>query len=126
METFKASAQYNDLKGTVAADRADQNDASKWLKENGHINDNELVLGIEIFIGENHGKHEDPIYVSFLVSELHGYTSIPELLESTPEPIQVRKIQLQMDTADFFALFKRFSVTLSTSGMLEGVTYTEL
>jgi hypothetical protein len=117
METFIASAQYNDLKGAVAADRADKNDPSTWLQANGHINDQELVLGISMFVGENHGKHEDPVYVNFLVSELHGYSNVPELVQSTPKPIQVRKIQLEMGLTDFFGLFKRFSVTLSTDGM---------
>ena len=126
METFIASVQYNDLKGTVAADRADKNDPSTWLRENGHINDEELVLGISIFIGENHGKHKDPIYVHFLVSELHGHSNVPDLLENFPKPIQVRKIQLAMNLVDFFGLFKRFSVTLSTNGMLEGVDFVEL
>jgi len=39
MGNFKASVQYNDLKGSVAADRSDVGGASKWLAHNGHIND---------------------------------------------------------------------------------------
>ena len=33
MEVFKASVQYNDLKGSAAADLADMTDAAKWLKD---------------------------------------------------------------------------------------------
>ena len=45
MEVFEASVQYNDLKGSSAADNADMTGAAKWLKQNGHIND-EYVVGI--------------------------------------------------------------------------------
>lgn len=123
METFKASVQYNDLKGSAAADRADMTDATKWLKDNGHIND-EFVVGISMWAGENHGTHEDPVSVKFLVTELVGYDNIPEMLQASGEPIQVKEIRVDMNIADFFALFKRFEVTLSNCGLIEGKTYT--
>lgn len=123
METFKASVQYNDLKGSAAADRADMTDAAKWLKDNGYIN-NEFVLGISMWAGENHGTHKDPVSVKFLVTELVGYDNIPEMLEASGEPIQVKEISVDMNIADFFALFKRFEVTLSNGGLIEGKTYT--
>ena len=31
MDTFKASVQYNDMKGSAAADGADKENAAKWL-----------------------------------------------------------------------------------------------
>ncbi len=39
-ETFTASVQYNDWKGTSAADDADQNDAGEWLLAKGLIQAN--------------------------------------------------------------------------------------
>ncbi|WP_345873917.1 hypothetical protein [Shewanella algae] len=123
METFKASVQYNDLKGSAAADRADMTDAAKWLKDNGHIND-EFVVGISMWAGENHGTHNDPVSVKFLVTELVGYDNIPEMLQASGEPIQVKEIRVDMNIADFFALFKRFEITLSNGGLIEGKTYT--
>lgn len=123
IEKFSASVQYNDLKGASAADRADVENASKWLTDNGHINEQEFILGISMSVGENHGEHRDPIYVNFLVSELQGYENIPALLESSTGPVEVRKISIQMNLTEFFALFKRFSVTLSTSGMLNDKEY---
>jgi hypothetical protein len=123
METFKASVQYNDLKGRAAADRADMTDAAKWLKDNGHIND-EFVVGISMWAGENHGTHNDPVSVKFLVTELVGYDNIPEMLQASGEPIQVKEIRVDMNIADFFALFKRFEITLSNGGLIEGKTYT--
>lgn len=123
METFKASVQYNDLKGSAAADLTDMTDAATWLKEKGHIND-EFVVGISMWAGENHGTHEDPVSVKFLVTELVGYDNIPEMLQASVEPIQVKEIRVDMNIADFFALFKRFEVTLSNGGLIEGKTYT--
>jgi hypothetical protein len=123
METFRASVQYNDLKGSAAADRADQTDAAKWLKDNGHIKD-EFVVGISMWAGENHGTHEDPVSVKFLVTELNGYENIPEMLRASGEPISVREIRVDMNIADFFALFKRLEITLSNGGLIEGKTYT--
>lgn len=123
METFKASVQYNDLEGSAAADRADMTDAAKWLKDNGHIDD-EFVVGISMWAGENHGTHKDPVSVKFLVAELVGYDNIPEMIEASGEPIQVKEISVDMDIADFLALFKRLEITLSSGGLIEGKTYT--
>lgn len=125
MEIFKASVQYNDLKGSAAADNADMADAAKWLKSNGHIND-EYVVGISMWAGENHGKHKDPVSVKFLVSSLNGHDNIPEMLQTSNEPIQVKEIRIDMDIADFLALFKRLEITLSNGGLIEGKTYTAI
>lgn len=124
METFKAAVQYGDLKGSSAADRADMIDASKWLRDNGHIQDDDYVIGISMSVGENHGKHKDPVYVHFLVTDLGGFANIPEKIKASQEPIPVKKIDLDMNIADFLALFKRLEITLSNGGLLEGVTYT--
>lgn len=123
MGQFEASVQYNDLRGSAAADRSDMGGASKWLNDNGHIEDGEYVIGISIFAGESHGVHRDPISVEFLVSELRGYNNIPEMIEATGEPIEVKQIVVEMNLIDFFSFFKRFSVTLSISGMIEGMEY---
>ena len=66
-DRFTATVQYGDWKGASAADNADQNDASDWLEANGHKKPGEFLIGIKVFVGENHGKHEDPIYVEFLL-----------------------------------------------------------
>jgi len=120
MIKFNASVQYNDLKGSVAADEADMDKASKWLKDSGKINDDEFLVGISMTAGENHGAHRDPVYVSFIITDLKGYENIPEMLSSVNEPIPIRKVEEQMALNDFFALFKRFEVTLSRGGLIEG------
>jgi len=42
-ETFNASVQYGDWKGTAAADRADQNDPDHWLEKSGKKNPDEFL-----------------------------------------------------------------------------------
>ena len=125
METFTASVQYNDLKGSVAADNADQNDARKYLKDKGLINDDEFIIGIRMWAGENHGKHDDPVSVRFLISDLKGYSDLPDMLNAEGEGVGLREIQQDMDLLDFFALFKRLELTLSTGGRIEGISYTQ-
>jgi hypothetical protein len=120
MSKFKASVQYNDLEGSVAADEADMDKASKWLKNKGKITDDEYLIGISMYAGENHGVHTDPVHVTFIISDLKGYDNIPEMLSAEDEPIPVKKIEEQMKLHDFFALFKRFEVNLSRKGLLEG------
>lgn len=124
MSTFKASVQYNDLKGSVAADDADQTDARKYLEEKGLINDGEFIVGISMWAGENHGKHDDPVSVRFLVSDLKGYADLPHMLDTEGEGVGLREIQQDMNLLDFFALFKRLELTLSSGGRIEGITYT--
>ena len=121
--TFRASVQYNDWKGTSAADDADQNDSSEWLKENGHIEDGEFLLGVKMFSGENHGTHEDPVFVEFLIATPGDYDNVKTMIESSTGPIEVRSVRVEMGLTDFFGLFKRFDVTLSRDNMLEGLEY---
>jgi len=123
METFQASVQYNDLKGSAAADNADMTDATSWLKNNKYIKDDEFVIGISMWAGENHGKHDDPVSVTFLVKELDVNKTIPDIINDTNETLSVKKVEVDMNIVDFMALFKRLEITLTTAGMLEGIEY---
>jgi hypothetical protein len=120
---FKASVQYNDWKGTSAADDADKKGASEWLKVNGHIEVGEFLLGIKMFAGENHGTHEDPVFVEFLITTPGDYDNVKSMLESSTGPIEVRSVRVEMTLIEFFGFFKRFDITLSRDGMLEGLEY---
>ncbi|WP_260291948.1 hypothetical protein [Sedimenticola hydrogenitrophicus] len=122
-EIFKASVQYNDWKGSSAADSADQKGPSTWLKENGHINDGEFLLGVKMFAGENHGVHEDPVFVEFLIATSGNFENIKTMIEGSAGPIEVRRVRIDMDLSQFIGLFKRFDVTLSRNSMLEGLEY---
>lgn len=122
-KTFKASVQYNDWKGTSAADNADRNGSSEWLKQNGYIEDGELLLGVKMFAGESHGTHEDPVFVEFLLVTPGDFDNVKSMIESTAGPIEVRSVKVQMKLIDFFGLFKRFDITLSRNNILDGLEY---
>ena len=121
--TFRASVQYNDWKGGSAADDADKNDASDWLKENGHIKDGEFLLGIKMFAGENHGTHKDPVHVEFLITTPGDYDNVKAMIEASTSSIEVRRVSVEMALTDFFGFFKRFEVTLPRDKMLEDYEY---
>lgn len=116
---FKANVQYGDLKGSASVDNADKTDAFHFLKNRGDVTDAEFVVGISLWVGENHGKHEDPVSVTFYVAELDGHDNVPDKLERSADPIPLKEIRVDMDILDFFALFKRFAVTISNGGLLE-------
>lgn len=119
-ESFDASVQYNDFKGSSASDRADRGDADDWLNKKGLKNEGEFLLGIELFSGESHGVHKDPVYVHFLLATSGNYDTVKAMVDSTLGPVPVRRVDVQMPLLEFFGLFKRFSITLSPGGMLEG------
>lgn len=120
VETFRASVQYDDLKGTSSADRADQIDAREWLKEKGLVEDDEFLLGIDFYAGESDGVHKDPVYVRFFLVRSGNYEDVQAMLAEERGPIEVRRVSQDMSLADFFALFKRLSICLSSGGLLEG------
>lgn len=121
---FLPSVQYGDLEGSIKADRADMNDAHNWLLSNGHIDKKEFVLGISMDIRENRGEFNEPVYVNFLLKEPMNYDIVKSEVESTQEPIEVRKVRIEMTLRDFFSLFKRLNLTLSPKGLLNGREYT--
>ncbi|ELL0574974.1 hypothetical protein Q6U63_004349 [Vibrio fluvialis] len=115
MDIFKAGVQYNDLSGTAAADRADDIDATTWLRTNGYITKDEFVAGITLLIGENHGQHTDPVDVRFLVAEIKEYDKF--------SPLDVRVLHKKLPVIDFLAFFKRLNIAISTNGILDTKGY---
>jgi hypothetical protein len=120
VDTFKASVQYGDLKGTAAADRADQKGADDWLEKKGLKQADEFLLGIELWVGENHGTHKDPVSVHFLLVTSGGHGNVKSMLEATRGPVDVRRVSQEMPISEFFSLFKRFSVCISPFELLTG------
>lgn len=120
-ENFKALVQYNDLKGSAVADRADFDDAEKWLSEKARIQDGEHLVGIKVFVGDNHGDCYEPIFVEFLIdSDMRDIQQLPGTEDS---PIELKRVRADMSINEFFALFKRFEITLSSGGDLENKHY---
>lgn len=124
MQTFSASAQYDDLKGSVAADEADLVGVSKWLKDNGYITD-EVVVGVSLYVGESAGKWEGQNFKQYRESFVSvKFLVAPPGTDTSIEPVAVSQLNdIDMSIVDFFALFKRFSITLSSNGHMEGKAY---
>ncbi|RRN55986.1 hypothetical protein EIM48_10030 [Pseudoxanthomonas sp. SGNA-20] len=123
-DTFKASVQYNDLTGSAAADRADMSDASVWLKKHGLINDNELLVGYEIYVGQLSTGPTDKVSISttFLLAQTSAMDSFSSSVKGGGS-INLRKVTQDLSPEELFSLFKRFNVTLSSGGLLEGREY---
>ncbi|HGS4438111.1 TPA: hypothetical protein ACMD15_003422 [Vibrio cholerae] len=123
---FKASVQYNDWKGTSAADTADLKRFSSWLKEEGHIEENDFLVGIKVFVGENHGEHKDPVFVSFMVVPLKDGETVQQRIESANGAVEVKVIKIDMSINEFLSFFKRVEVALSACKEFDGCDYKEI
>jgi hypothetical protein len=122
---FRASVQYGDWKGVASADDADvmhKANAESWLKARKKIQEDELLVAVELWAGENHGKHEDPVSVTFLIASPRNFDKVQKQAQSGP--LKVRRVQVQMNVVEFFGLFKRFSIALSHHGILHEAEYT--
>nr|WP_241830952.1 hypothetical protein [Klebsiella pneumoniae] len=85
----------SDYKGTVAADRADQDSFSDFLRAKGILKEGEIVKGISFFRTGN-------------LFDVEAY-----IMEQTGE---LRRENVQITLEDFFNTFKRFSIKLSRNG----------
>jgi hypothetical protein len=123
-ESFHAATTYGDLQGSAAADDADVNHPNRWLSQHGHIQDGEHLVGIKMHIVENHGKHEDPVQVNFLLAPSDQAMRRIYVPGGDEVPIVVRSVTVDMPLNEFFGLFKRFEICISSGGSFEGRSYT--
>lgn len=118
-ENFHASVQYGDFKGTAAADRRDHDSISKYLENQGLVNEGEFLVGIEAYSSELMGKAQvTDVSVTALVTKYEGYDDVQAAVDSG-NPLKVRKIRFDMPLVDFFSLFKRFEISISSHGMID-------
>ena len=121
-DRFRASVQYDDLTGSSAADRADRGGPEDWLRGKGLAQSDDFVIGVEVWAGENHGAHQDPITVHFLLMK-GSFDSAKASVSSASGPVDVRRVTAEMPASQFLGLFKRFSICLSPGGMLSDKPY---
>ncbi|ELE2043508.1 hypothetical protein RDG78_004172 [Vibrio vulnificus] len=124
--SFKASVQYDDWKGTCAADDADQTRISTWLKDNGHMEKSEFLVGVKMYVGENDGEHNDPVSVTFMILPLVAGETVEEKIASAQGPVGVKVVRLDMNAHEFLAFFKRFNVAFSRCKAFDGCEYVEI
>jgi hypothetical protein len=112
-DDFTASVQYDDFKGTVAADMSDTESMQSYLESEGLAEPSERVVGYRVCFGANHGKEvERPGIVIYLSAK--GFD----------EPMQsIRAIEIEMTTAKLFSFFKRFDCVFTQKGQqFDGAT----
>lgn len=105
MSVFSASVQYNDFKGSVAADRSDNLSLSAYLVEQELIKSDERVVGCRISFGGNSGDEVDHGIVFYLQGG------------SFDEPSDtIKAIETDMPIQKLLSFFKRFDMVMSIDG----------
>ena len=125
MTIFEAGVQYKDLDGSVHADRDDNQNATDYLINHHNIPGDSFVLGIKVY-SSVHNVRENTLTVKFLHSNVGGYDNIQEKMKAEADNLALNEIEIEMPYSEFFGLFKRFSLTLSSNGLLEGKSYTAI
>ncbi len=126
MTTFGASVQYNDWKGTVAADDANLNDIRKLLTDRGELSSDEFLLGVELWLGEMHGGELERPSVKALIIDAENYEAAERILNESEGMPPVKVIELDLSMEEFLLLFKRFAVSMSWQNLdLTGREYSD-
>jgi hypothetical protein len=110
-DTFTASAQYNDWKGSAAADNSDHKSIHDLLEEQGLITENDFLLAFSFWSGEG------SLFIrAFVLEGADNYENAQGALE-LHDPIPVKRADLKITMEQFFELFKRFDIVLCSSGL---------
>ena len=117
MQTFKASVQYGDWKGTCAADDADKQSIVDFLRAKELIAEREFLVGIELYVGENHDLNVKPPTIIGLILNAENYDTAAAALQSARDQINLRRIRIELPLELFLGLFKRFSIAISPRGL---------
>ena len=113
--SFKAGVQYGDFDGSAAADRADKDDLSEYLRTNNLMQSNEFLVAVELWVGENHGGVvKDPSIRALVVDSPDYDGAVKDLLNQ--DPVTVRAIDVPVSLEQFIGFFKRYAVTLTVRG----------
>ncbi len=115
---FSASVQYNDWKGTAAADNSDHRGIHDYLAEKALITDNEFLLSVTFYRSEGFVR-----IGAFLLKDADKYETAAAALADMPDPIPVRRVDVEISTDEFMELFKRFNVVLCWKLNIEGREY---
>ncbi len=106
MSDFVASVQYNDFKGSVAADRSDTNSMHDYLVASGHATGDERVIGYRISFFGNHGNEYEPRVLVYLQKGTFD----------NPDEV-VRAVHIEMSGPLFYSFFKRFDMVMMQDGI---------
>jgi len=123
--TFTASAQYDDWKGSCAADNIAHDDLFDLLKARKLMSDGEFPVGVKVYIGENQGGKVEAPYLEVLLIDRGDFDSANAALKAMKDPVPLKAVRLELTMDSFFGLFKRFRFALSPWGLdMENREYT--
>jgi hypothetical protein len=117
-DNFKAGVQYNDWTGSVAADDDDQKALSNYVDQHNLKHENEFLVGFKLYVGE----HGEPT-LTLLFLPIIGFDNAQQKLDESQETVDVRSVDIEISSKDFFDLFKRFQLCLSKRSIFEGRLY---
>jgi hypothetical protein len=126
MPDFKAHVQYDDWKGSAAADDADFEALGGYLRNAGLLSDSEFLVGFKAYIGSP-DINGDPYFsaAAFIVSAGNHEGSLQNILAK--DPVEVFQRDVELGVLEFFNLFKRFNLVLTHRGFdLHGRNYKEI
>lgn len=116
-EIFKASVQYDDIKGEVSLDHGDDKDLWDFLKDNEIDTDVYFPIGLNYYKGSYPGTFKI-ITVNKTEIGLDTFDNIKEYIESL-DTIPVKIFEIEMTLDEYIEKYtKRFSVAMSNIGLI--------
>ncbi|MEQ1950565.1 hypothetical protein [Mesorhizobium sp. CN2-181] len=118
-ERFEAGVQYNDWKGTVAADEADNKSIQSFFRERCGLGKDSYVVGIRM---HEHTSSRG-MWVRAIVADGEGFDDVNTQI-TAEGTLRFKEFDLELSYDEFFKLFKRFSLVLTTPSLkLDGREY---
>ena len=114
MPDFEAQAQYDDWKGSAAADNSDQKNLGDYLKANNFLEHDKFIVGFEIDAGAAFASTQH-FSASIYTVDAEDFEGALKATRVNPANIQKKEIDISLN--DFFSLFKRFNVIMTKRGL---------
>jgi hypothetical protein len=114
IEKFEASVGNDDWVGSVAADYDVDapNRLQDLLREQKRISQNDFVIGVRMWLGDNLSPgYRTPTVYALVVSVPAG-TGAKQWLNEQDDPIPVRKIEVSLTVQQLLDFFLRFELLL--------------
>lgn len=118
MENHTASVQYNDYKGTIAADRSDDIRIREILEQKGLISDTERLIGVKLYRGTLGTSDAAFVSINAYKIDIAGSKDIKTHVQNTSDP-KVLKVELDISLEEFMNLFKRLSLVLIQKDLVD-------
>lgn len=120
MERIVAAAQYDDFKGTAAADEIspEGKSLSAHAEEQGLYDPaSEMLVGFEFWMGENVGGQKPQVpNIRILIAAAPSLDEYQKQTDAGSRP-KLRRSDIKLSSDEFFSCFKRFAITQTRDGL---------